>query len=47
MKMKPEEKKLPKEGKTKNLVGTRGKTFKGIVTKKFPTRIVIEFICAV
>jgi small subunit ribosomal protein S17 len=29
--------------KTKNLVGTRGRTFKGTVTKVFPTRVVIEF----
>ena len=24
-------------------VGTRGKTFEGVVTKKFPKRVVIEF----
>ena len=27
----------------KILVGTRGRTFKGRVTKKFPTRVVVEF----
>ena len=31
------------EKKEKNLVGTRGRIFKGYVTKKFPTRIVMEF----
>jgi small subunit ribosomal protein S17 len=29
--------------KKKKLVGTRGRTFQGIVTKKFDTRIVLEF----
>jgi small subunit ribosomal protein S17 len=27
----------------KNLVGTRGRVFRGIVTKKFDTRVVVEF----
>lgn len=31
------------ETKIKKIVGTRGKIFEGIVTKKFPKRIVIEF----
>lgn len=29
--------------KITNLVPTRGRTFKGTVTKKFPTRVVIKF----
>ena len=29
--------------KRKNLVRTRGRIFKGIVIKRFPTRVVIEF----
>lgn len=32
-----------KQEKNKNLVGTRGRIFEGVVKKKFPTRIVIEF----
>jgi small subunit ribosomal protein S17 len=37
------EKKTTKQReKTKNLVGTRGRIFKGTVTKVFPTRIVVE-----
>ena len=31
------------EGKMEKTVGTRGRTFEGTVTKKFPKRIVIEF----
>lgn len=27
----------------KNLVGTRGRIFKGTVIRKFPTRVVVEF----
>lgn len=34
--------KVEKE-KSKILVGTRGRTFEGFVTKKFPTRVVVEF----
>lgn len=34
--------KKPKEGKTKNVVGTRGRTFQGVVIRKFPMRITIE-----
>jgi small subunit ribosomal protein S17 len=30
-------------GKEKNLVRARGRIFKGIITKKFPTRVVVEF----
>ena len=29
--------------KKQKIVGTRGRTFRGIVTKKFDTRVVIEF----
>lgn len=36
-----EETKTKTEGK--KLVGTRGRIFKGKVTKKFPTRVVVEF----
>jgi small subunit ribosomal protein S17 len=36
------EKKTPQK-KKKELVGTRGRTFKGVVTKKFDTRVVVEF----
>ena len=32
-----------KQREKENLVGTRGRTFKGKVMKKFPTRIVVEF----
>lgn len=31
------------DSKTKVLVGARGRTFEGTVTKKFPKRVVIEF----
>lgn len=31
------------ERREKNIVGTHGRIFKGYVTKKFPTRVVIEF----
>lgn len=31
------------EGKRKIPVGTRGRVFQGYVTKKFPTRVVVEF----
>ena len=40
--MEKEEKHKQRE-KAKNLVGTRGRIFQGIITKKFPTRVVIEF----
>jgi small subunit ribosomal protein S17 len=41
---KTEEKaKNEKQEKTQEIVGTRGRTFEGTVTKKFPTRVVIEF----
>jgi small subunit ribosomal protein S17 len=36
------EKKKTTPEKTKKLVGTRGRFFKGQVTKKFATRVVIE-----
>lgn len=29
--------------KERNIVGTRGRVFQGTITKKFPTRAVIEF----
>jgi hypothetical protein len=29
--------------KGKNIVGTRGRVFQGIVVKKFDTRVVVEF----
>ncbi len=32
-----------KKTASKNLVGARGRMFQGIVTKKFPKRVVIEF----
>ena len=32
-----------KKANVKNLVGTRGRIFQGVVIKKFPTRVVIEF----
>ena len=32
-----------REKKIKQIVGTRGRIFQGTVTKKFPTRVVIEF----
>jgi small subunit ribosomal protein S17 len=32
-----------KENNKDIVVGTRGRTFKGIVTKKFDTRVVVEF----
>jgi small subunit ribosomal protein S17 len=35
--------KAKKQEKKENVVGTRGRTFTGAVTKKFPTRAVIEF----
>jgi small subunit ribosomal protein S17 len=31
------------DAKMNKIVGTRGKIFEGIVTKKFPKRVVIEF----
>ena len=34
--------KKPKK-KEKNIVATRGRSFQGVVTKKFPGRVVIEF----
>ena len=37
------EKKKKEKRKTKNLVPTRGRTFEGVVTRKFPKRITIEF----
>ena len=43
MAQKKEEKTKTEKETKKKLVGTRGRTFEGIVTKKFPTRIVIEF----
>lgn len=42
MTQKTEQKANSKE-KIQGLVGTRGRTFEGTVTKKFPTRVVIEF----
>tara|TARA_Y100000034_G_C6725675_1_gene321196 strand:- start:23 stop:322 length:300 start_codon:yes stop_codon:yes gene_type:complete len=37
------EKTTEKGKRRKDLVGTRGRTFQGEVTKKFDTRVVIEF----
>lgn len=37
------EEKTRKTTKKKNVVGTRGRVFKGKVIKKFDTRVVIEF----
>jgi small subunit ribosomal protein S17 len=37
------EKQKQKKEKKKSTVGTRGRTFLGVVIKKFPTRVVIEF----
>ena len=34
--------KINKKESSKNLVGTRGRIFQGIITKKFPKRVVIE-----
>ncbi len=34
---------IHREGKGKNIVGTRGREFQGYVIKKFPKRVVIEF----
>ena len=39
--MKAEEQSV--QERKEKLVGTRGRIFKGIVAKKFPTRVVIEF----
>ncbi len=41
--MAEEKKEKTQKEKSKNLVGTRGRTFEGVITKKFPTRVVIEF----
>jgi len=37
--------KIEQKGKfgTKSIVGTRGRIFQGVVIKKFPNRVVIEF----
>jgi small subunit ribosomal protein S17 len=43
MAKKTEEKTKQTENQNKTLVPTRGRTFEGTVTKKFPTRVVIEF----
>jgi len=43
MAKKTEEKTKQTENQNKTLVQTRGRTFEGTVTKKFPTRVVIEF----
>lgn len=37
------EKENTKKADVKILVGTRGRIFQGVVIKKFPTRVVIEF----
>ena len=37
-----EKTKRTKKGKEKNIVSTRGRFFQGTVTKRFPTRVVIE-----
>lgn len=37
------EKSVEKQEKNEILVGTRGRIFQGVVSKKFPTRVVIEF----
>ncbi len=42
-----EKKQKQKEKAERIVVGTRGRFFEGIVTKKFPTRVVIEFQRAV
>lgn len=42
-KEKSKEKKKTERQKSKDLVGTRGRTFEGIVIRKFPKRITIEF----
>lgn len=34
---------LPANAKNEKKIGTRGRIFEGIVTKKFPKRIVLEF----
>ena len=38
-----EEKKKTQKEVVKNVVGTRGRSFEGTITKKFSTRVVIEF----
>jgi len=39
------QKKTNKESKDrKKIVGTRGRVFKGLVTKKFEKRVVVEFV---
>ena len=43
MKTKETKKSEKQEHKTSPLVITRGRIFEGTVTKKFPTRVVIEF----
>ena len=43
MAKKTEEKTKQTENQNKDIVPTRGRTFEGTVTKKFPTRVVIEF----
>lgn len=43
MAKKTEEKTKQTENQNKILVPTRGRIFEGTVTKKFPTRVVIEF----
>ena len=40
---KPEKKEEKIEKKVETLVCTRGRTFEGTVTKKFPKRVVVEF----
>ncbi len=40
---KSQEQKISADAKSEIKVGTRGRIFEGIVTKKFPKRIVIEF----
>ncbi|MBX4211859.1 30S ribosomal protein S17 [Candidatus Pacearchaeota archaeon] len=43
MAKKPQKQVEKKETRSDFLVGTRGRIFEGFVTKKFPTRVVIEF----
>lgn len=40
---KSQEEKKPAQVGNENVVGTRGRIFEGIITKKFPKRIVLEF----
>jgi len=40
---KNQEQKILANAKDEKRIGTRGRTFEGVITKKFPKRIVIEF----